>query len=92
MSQGRRPQIRKEGVPHLLMIGIDDYESLPILNCCVNDVLQLSELLITKYQFEESNTLLLLNSEATRKNIMEAFRLIISKLNKDDSLIIYRIT
>lgn len=78
-----------EGIPHLLMIGIDDYQHLSKLNCSVNDVIQLSQVLITKYQFEEQNTLLLLNNEATRSKIMELFRFIISKLGENDSLIIY---
>ena len=78
-----------EGIPYLLMIGIDDYLHLSKLNCSVKDVYDLSSLLTKKYQFEKENTHILLNSEATRENIIEAFRLITSKLGKHDSLLIY---
>jgi uncharacterized caspase-like protein len=78
-----------EGIPYLLMIGVDDYMHLSKLNCSAKDVQDLANILIEKYQFEQENTHILLNSEATRKNIIEAFRLIISKLGKHDSLLIY---
>lgn len=88
----RLEQIKEEtieGIPHLLMFGINDYQELHNLRCSVKDVQDLAALLTEKYQFERENTHILLNNAATKENIIEAFRLIISKLGKHDSLLIY---
>ena len=58
-----------------LMIGIDEYPNLKKkyhLKGCVNDQRVLYQLLTEKFEFRENNIELLLDSEATRANILEA--------------------
>lgn len=58
-----------------LMIGIDHYPNLKKqyhLKGCVNDQQILYQLLTEKFEFSENNIEILLNSHATRANILEA--------------------
>ena len=54
-----------------LLIGINKYPGCP-LRGCINDVNLMRTLLINHYNFRPENIIMLLDSEATRKNIMTA--------------------
>ena len=66
---------------HALLIGVNNYLSSTVPKLCgaVNDVLALEAVLIEKYNFNKVNIKILLNSEATSKNILDAFKELATK-------------
>lgn len=78
-----------EGTHYLLVIGIDNYVHFKKLNKAVRDAIAVKDLLTKRYQFEEINTFTLFDEEATRENIIQKFRLLVGKLEPNDSLLIY---
>jgi len=75
---------------HLLIIGIDNYQNgIDKLNNAVRDAVTVKDLLLEKYQFSEKNTTVLLDKDATRRNIIRAFESFIEKLTPDDNFIFY---
>jgi len=82
-------QLFNKGRNFLFAIGINQYHHFPKLNNAVKDVLSLSEILISKYNFNQENVLLLLDEEATRSNILNFFRQIIKTVSNDDNVLIY---
>ena len=52
------------------LVGINAYPSSP-LRGCVNDVHSFKALLLQKYGFKEANIRILLNSDATTKNMTD---------------------
>ncbi len=78
-----------QGENFLLLIGIDKYISMQSLSNCVKDIKGFAEVLTTRYTFKYENIVLLTNEQATRENIYKAFLELISKLNHEDSIIIY---
>jgi hypothetical protein len=77
------------GINHLLVIAIDDYLYCPKLSNCVKDAKDFAHLLWERYQFEEADTYFLLNTAATRPNILNTIRDLRSKVKDTDSLVIY---
>ena len=69
---------------HALVIGSDDYTSLPRLRTAVADAREVEQVLRTRYGFE---TTLVLN--ATRYQILSALNDLREKLTEDDNLLIY---
>lgn len=69
---------------YLLAIGIDDYESLPVLKTAIADARAVARLLSSAYGFE---TELLLN--ATRADMIKAFSRYRDKVGPRDNLLIY---
>ncbi len=57
-----------------LLVGIDKYEKVSDLDGCVNDVENMKSLLRDKFGFEESNIRVLVNEQATRQAILDAFQ------------------
>lgn len=76
-----------KGKNYFLGIGIDKYKTWPILNNAKNDVIKFSELLKTKYGFD--STFLLLDEQATRKNIINNIREFLKKTGPNDNVVIY---
>ncbi|HKS82136.1 MAG TPA: polysaccharide deacetylase family protein [Candidatus Acidoferrales bacterium] len=52
------------------VIGIDDYQNWPKLRYAANDAQAVRDVLVQKYNFKPENVFLLLNGDATRKNIL----------------------
>ena len=57
-----------------LLVGIDEYDAVQDLQGCVNDVLDVQDLLVSHFGFAKDDTLVLKDGEATHSNIVEAFR------------------
>lgn len=55
-----------------VIVGIDAYEKWPALRYAVNDARGMRDLLIQKYKFKPENITMLLNQDATRRNILSA--------------------
>ncbi|CAN2047326.1 metacaspase-1 [Candidatus Magnetomoraceae bacterium gMMP-13] len=68
------------------LIGINNYKYLKELETPVNDVIKIKNILKNDYGFE---TDMLLNQDATRKNIVKGLNLIREDLTSDDKLLIY---
>ncbi len=66
---------------HALLIGVNNYLSSTVPKLCgaVNDVLALEAVLMEKYNFNKVNIKILLNSEATSKNILDTFKELATK-------------
>jgi len=74
---------------YLLVVGINEYIHWPMLNNAVNDVNDLADVLLKKYNFELANVTLLKNKQATQNNIYKELRALIEKITSKDNLIIY---
>lgn len=79
----------KKGKNYLLAIGINDYVHCPKLYNAVKDVRDFIGLMTSKYQFEEENITILLDEEATSRQIVKDFRKLAQKITVDDNIIIY---
>lgn len=70
-----QPSSQPESAKKLaLLIGIDEYEKVGDLDGCVNDVQNMKALLRDKFGFEEANIKTLVNEQATRRAILDAFQ------------------
>jgi len=58
----------------LITIGIDTYLQWPRLKTAVNDAKAVKEVLLNRYFLKPSNVVEIYDEEATRKNILGAFR------------------
>jgi hypothetical protein len=72
------------GKYHALVIGIDDYQSLPRLQTAVNDANAVADILKNKYGFQVTKLL-----NASRYDILSALNTLREKLTSDDNLLIY---
>jgi len=72
------------GTYYALIVGIDNYSSLPKLATAVNDAQALKEVLQTRYGFQVT-----LLTDASRNQILSALNEYRRKLREDDSLLIY---
>jgi len=70
-----------------VLIGINTYTYFNALEGCVNDARSMDELLRTQFGFE--STRLLLNTDATRENILGAFDQLVADSQIDDVAVIY---
>ena len=69
-------------IKRALLVGINYRNSECELGGCINDVLSIKDLLISKYGYEEKNILLLTddtNNKPTHNNIIEGWRWLLSK-------------
>lgn len=78
------------GEKYILAIAIDKYstKSFPSLHNAKNDAKRLIDILTSKYGFKSIREPLF-DTNATRRNILEALNELISFLTKDDSLVIF---
>lgn len=74
------------GKYYALIIGINNYKSFKQLSTAIKDAQSVSEILKKDYGF---TTKLLLDEQATRKNILEALNDYRQKLTENDKLLIY---
>lgn len=78
---------------YALLIGINDYEDekIPKLKFAVNDAVEISKLLVNQLDFDTQHVKLLLDSLATRENILNALQSFIndSSIPENSELVIY---
>ena len=72
-----------------LIIGINKYDSLNDLEYAVNDAKSIKEVLIQKFSYKEENITLLLDKQATKDGIMDAYFELANKTCNDDSVLIF---
>lgn len=90
MSFGRKADtVLDKGTNFLLIIGIDKYLNHTHLKNAVKDAEKIKEVFLRKYKFEEDNTYVLYNEEATRSNILYKFQTLRHKISDRDSLLIW---
>lgn len=76
-----------QGKNYFLGVGIDAYRAWPALNNAKNDVVGFSSLMKSKFGFD--NVQLLLDTAATRKNIINGIRNFLKTAGPNDNIIIY---
>lgn len=74
---------------HLLVVGINNYQYWPKLSNAVKDGNDLAGILMSKYNFEFSNTTVVKDEQATRSNIYNSLRGLIEKISPQDNLVVY---
>ena len=80
---------------YALIIGISEYDALNPnqsylnLNYGASDAEAIQNLLISQFNFPAKNTILLINEEATKHNIVQSFSDIIKKAKRNDRVLIY---
>jgi hypothetical protein len=74
------------GAYYALVIGIDAYQSLPKLQTAVGDAQAVDQILRQRYGFQ---TTLLIDAQATRTRILDAFSDYRGRLHDNDNLLIY---
>lgn len=74
---------------HLFLIGINNYLKNDPLYSCIKDCNDLKEVLIEKYNFEESRIYSLYDDRATGLNILTALKKYAKQLTEEDNLLIY---
>jgi hypothetical protein len=87
--QPDKQTITAEGKDYLLVIGINNYRSWPVLNNAQKDASDFKRIMIAQYGFKQEYTKELLNENATRKNIYGQLRNFVSELTPNDRLVIY---
>ena len=74
---------------YALIIGIDKYENVKPLNYAVKDAESILDILISTFDFPESNITLLLNEDANKQAILKAFSDLTKKAEDNDRVLIY---
>lgn len=72
-----------------LIIGIDKYTHAPRLETAVKDATGVRDALLTRYGFTRERIIELLDAQATRTRIENAFVRLIQQIGAEDSLLIY---
>ena len=73
----------------MLVIGIDEYQSISPLQNAVRDAKAVADILLSKYSFDHELTIELYNEKATHEDIIGALDLLADKVNEEDNLLIY---
>lgn len=76
-----------KGRNYALVIGNNDYKTLPALKTAVGDAKAVAELLKARYTFDDGTVTLLLNAD--RSTILGALTQLRGKLTPDDRLLVY---
>ena len=69
-----------------VLVGINYEGTQNKLNGCVNDVYKLRDLLVSKFDYQAKNIKLLLESEATRENILSEFTNLVRNAQEGDHI------
>ena len=77
------------GTYHALLIGINQYREWPALQTAVHDAVELRNVLVELYGFDEANVLLRTDDQATRLLIISDLRRMASQLGDQDNLLVY---
>lgn len=72
-----------------LLVGIGDYRYADKLAAPANDVSLMKNLLTTRFAFPESNVATLIDEQATKQGIADAFRSHLSQADEDDIVVFY---
>ena len=72
-----------------LIVGIDQYQYVPKLQSAVRDAQAVREVLVQRYGFAHDHVVEIINGQATREGIENAFYQLRKKAGKDDSVFIY---
>lgn len=72
-----------------LIVGINEYKNLNNLEYAVNDAKSIYNVLKEQFGYKEENMKLILNKEATKENIMNAYYEISKNTCNDDTLIVF---
>jgi len=73
----------------LLCIGIDDYQYWPKLSNAVGDAQNVKNVLLERYEVDKENVFELMNTDATKSNMINELIKIKQDLGEEDNLIIY---
>lgn len=76
------PTIHKKA----LLVGINYEGTDSELKGCVNDVYDLRNILVSKYDYKLEDIQLLINTKATRKNILDSFIALLQSANEGDHI------
>lgn len=74
---------------YLFVVGVNDYDHWPKLFNAVRDANDVATTLMGAYNFQFDDVIMLKNEQATRSNIYNSLRSLISKVGPKDNLIIY---
>ncbi|MDO8387441.1 MAG: caspase family protein [Polaromonas sp.] len=78
------------GVSRALVIGIDKYKSASPLSYAVSDAVSIRDLLVSDFDFPESEVTLLTDEAATRQAVLKAFlRFANNDVGLDDRLVVF---
>lgn len=69
-----------------LLVGINYEGTSSELKGCVNDVYDLRNMLVSKYEYKPENIQLLINTKATRKNILDSFIALLQSASEGDHI------
>jgi WD40 repeat protein len=78
-----------KGKNYLLVIGIGQYTSWPVLGNAVKDAKDVKRILTTRYTFDNENVTEVYDQDATIEGIYAAFNKLKSKIKTNDNLLIY---
>jgi hypothetical protein len=76
-------------VKRALLIGIDKYPYLSVLDGCVNDVRSMRVLLEERFGFPKNNVTLITDQEATREAILVELDALVTRTGRDDVVVIH---
>ena len=83
-AQGALPGT--DGVKRALLIGINNYRSVPGLQGSVNDVETMREVLVTRWGFAPSNIKVMTDEAATRAGILAALEELVAEAGPNDTV------
>lgn len=72
-----------------LLVGINDYKQINDLSGCVNDVTNIRDVLLKYFGFTVADIRVLVNSRATKKNILDRLKWLINGAKNGDTLIFH---
>lgn len=74
---------------HALLVGINDYQHVRHLRGSVNDITRVRQILVSDLAFSQDNIRVLLNEEATKRNILAALSSLADRTKAGDALFLY---
>lgn len=80
---------KPDGINHLLVIAIDEYQHAPKLMNCKRDAEALVKILTEKYRFDPEHVTTLYDQQATRGSILETLEAYRRKIKEGDTLLVY---
>ena len=81
--------LNTKGVNYFLGIAVDNYKTWPPLFNAKNDIISFSRLMEQKFGYQSANATLLIDTAATRRNIIRQIRTFLVKVKPNDNVIIY---
>ncbi|HEY6597752.1 MAG TPA: caspase family protein, partial [Pseudomonadales bacterium] len=89
LAVAAEPAVPTAGATRALLIGINQYKSVPPLQGSVNDVSTMREVLMTRWNFSSSNIEMVLDGQATRANILAALNRLVSTARPDEVVYVH---